>query len=101
MIAKVFRNQSEQDLTSFIETSSIANDDHRSTISIKSLEDVNFFDSFYEDLNDFVIVNVDRHVFYRNVYVFFDRLKDLVKSVFEKQKIRKLIFDYLRENSLI
>lgn len=70
-------------------------------ISIKSSKDVDFFDLFYEDFNNFFIVNANCHVFYRDIYVFSNHLKDLVKGVFDKQKIKKFIFDCLRKDNLI
>ena len=50
-----------------------------SALIICFAKNVKFFDFDYEDINNSVIVNVDRHVFYKNVYIFDDRLKNLTK----------------------
>ena len=53
------------------------NDDDRSSIRVK---DVNYFDSnYFEDFNVF-IANVEKHVYYRNVFVFINKLKDMIKQ---------------------
>lgn len=47
------------------------------------VENVNFFDSKYQKKNFFTYINVDnakKHVFYKNVYVFIERLKNLIKQ---------------------
>ena len=74
-------------------------DDERSIL--KSSENIDFFDSRREnDKNKDVIVNVDRHIYYKNVFVFTDKLKDLKKSFFD-HKIRELIVECLRDDALI
>ena len=42
-------------------------------------EEVNYFDPKYkkETVKNALVVNAEKHVFYRDVYVFVDRLKDL------------------------
>ena len=47
-----------------------------------------------------MIVNVDRHVFYRNVYNFIDKLKELKQNFFEF-KIKKFVSSCLRDEILI
>jgi len=63
---------------------------------VKSPEDIGFFDPAYEDANNGFIVNAGRHVCYRDIYVFVDRLKDLVKGSTGEQKIKDLIPGCLR-----
>ena len=64
------------------------------------LDEVDFFDSEYEDANNAFIVNAGRHVFYRNVYAFIDRLKDVV-FLRGEDKLRIMIFQCLRGFALI
>ena len=74
-------------------------DDEKSVL--KNLENIDFFDSRREnDKNRDVIVNVDRHIYYKNVFVFIDRLKDLKKKFFD-HKVRELIVECLRDDALI
>lgn len=64
--------------------------------------DIDFFDSKYENsthIND-SIVNVERHVFYRDVYVFIDKLKEMT-SLREENKLRIVISQCLRDTALI
>ena len=65
-------------------------------------KDIEFFDSKYEKSAhiDDSIVNVDRHVFYRDVYIFIDRLKNMT-SLREKNKLRIVISQCLRDTVLI
>ena len=52
------------------------NNDDKSSIRVK---DVNYFDSkYFENFNVF-IVNVEKHVYYRDVFVFINKLKDVIK----------------------
>ena len=65
-------------------------------------KDIGFFDSKYEKSAhiDDSIVNADRYVFYRDVYVFIDRLKNMT-SLREKNKLRIVISQCLRGTALI
>ena len=63
---------------------------------LKNSEDIGFFDPRREDdKNRDVIVNVDRHIYYKNVFVFIDRLKDLEKSSSD-HRVRELVAECLR-----
>ena len=68
------------------------------------VENIDYFDSKYQenklssnqyDVNS-LTVSVDRHVFYRDVYVFVNRLKNMMISKSEN-KIKKVISTCLRE----
>ena len=73
-------------------------DDDRSVL--KSSENIDFFDSRREnDKNRNVIVNVDRHIYYKDVFVFIDRLKNLKKSSSD-HKVRELVAECLRDDAL-
>ena len=69
--------------------------------TIKSAENVNYFDSDYEDSfdTDQFIVNSKRHNFYRDVFIFIDHLKNL-KKTFSDLKVKKLIFTCLKKDAL-
>lgn len=61
-------------------------------------EDVDFFDFSYKD-NSFII-NVDKHVFYRDIYTFINRLKDMtIHRTFDK--IKNFISQCFRKSALI
>ena len=100
MIAKVFRNQDQASTsssdTSLVETS---NQQDRDSQNWKS-DEIEFFDLEYENSNNSFIVNVDRHVFYKDVYAFIDRLKNLA-LLREKNKLRVIISQCLRDFALI
>ena len=70
--------------------------------AIKSAENVNYFDSDYENSFDTnqLIVSSERHNFYRDVFIFTDHLKNL-KKIFSNSKIKKLIAIYLKRDALI
>lgn len=65
-------------------------------------DDVGFFDPSYEDPTNTnsPVVSVGRHVFYRDVYAFEDRLKDLVHLKGE-DKVREVLPTCFRGSALI
>ena len=88
--------------------SSIDNDDNNQNqlifapIDILRSKYIDYFDSFFEedkDLESFV-VNTNRHVFYRNVFVFINRLRDLTTKHISAV-VTALIQGYLRDEALI
>ena len=54
------------------------------------VEDLGFFDPSYESEANEPIVNVGRHVYYRNIFVWVDHLKELAKDHGD-QKVRSLL----------
>ena len=69
---------------------------HRPALIIRSVENVEFFNFNYVDINNFVIVNAGRHIFYKDVYVFENKLKNLTKNFIEEQRMKKLVSECLR-----
>ena len=59
-------------------------------------EEVGFFDSEYEDTGP--VVNAGKHIFYKNVYVFVDRLKDLATN---KNDVKNVLTACLRGSALM
>ena len=71
--------------------------DHR---QIKNwfVEKIEFFDSIAERIDS--IINIEKHIFYRDVYAFTDRLKDM--TIFKDDiKLRTVISQCLRESTFI
>ena len=68
---------------------------------IKSIENVDCFNSNYENFNDIdqFIVNVKRYNYYCNVYIFTDHFRDLKKIDFDA-KVKKLIFICFKNETL-
>ena len=63
-------------------------------------DDIGFFDFVYEDFTNSSMINVERHVFYRDIYVFIDKFKDFVN--FKKEnKVREILFICFRDNVFI
>ena len=62
---------------------------------IKFHENIDYFDSKLKNVENRSLINVDRHLFYRNVFAFEICLKNLIK-IFFVDKIRKLILITLR-----
>ena len=83
---------------SLIET--VVNVDDEKSI-LKTFENIDYFDSRREnEKNTKIIVNVDRHVYYKDVFVFIDRLKNFEKKSFD-HRVRELIVECLREDVII
>ena len=60
------------------------------------LEEVEFFDSEYKDTR--LVVNADKHIFYKNIYVFVNRLKDLITN---KNDVKNVLTACLRKSALM
>ena len=102
IVTEILRSQSTLPPSSSDENdeNSGDNDDfdiHRFASVIRSAKNVEFFDSDYKNVNNLIIVNADRHIFYKDVYVFENRLKDLAKNFTKKQRMRKLVSKCLRD----
>ena len=63
-------------------------------------EDLGYFDPDYESENNESIVSVGRHIYYRDMFVWIDHLKDLVKNHSEEE-VRPMITQALRGGALI
>ena len=90
--------------TSFISNTFANVSSAESVVSIlQFFQDVEYFDFKYENSNnvtniDVFIVNNDKHIFYRDVYVFIDKLKNLIKNSIDEQRVRELLFDCFKKN---
>lgn len=71
------------------------------SLAIKFVENIEYFDLIYKNSNNTSIVNIDRYIFYRDIVVFVNRLKNIAKEFVEKYRVKKFVLDYLRDNSLI
>ena len=68
-----------------------------------NFEKIDYFDSKYDDSdnhNSSLLVNFEKNFYYRDVYVFVDRLKNLA-SLREFEKLRIVISQCLRDSTLI
>ena len=73
-------------------------------LALLKVENIGYFDSKYQknkpSLNQYDVstltISVERHVFYRDVYAFVDRLKNMIISKNEN-KMKKVISTCLRE----
>jgi hypothetical protein len=54
-----------------------------------TIDEIDFFDSDVDE--DDSVINVDRHVFYKNIYAFVDRLKDTI-IIRDDDKFRTILF---------
>ena len=73
--------------------------------TIRFSKDINYFDLKYVDVNDSFntssIVIIDRYIWYRDVYVFIDKLKNLVKKFIDESRIKELLSNCLKKETLI
>ena len=71
---------------------------------IFKFEKIDYFDSdrgFDKNEKNYAIIeHVDRHVYYKNVFVFVDKLKKLKRNSFD-HKIREFVVDCLRDDAFI
>ena len=78
----------------------IAFDNEQRFVVIRTINDIEYFDSTYENEKNNSIVNVDRYIYYRDVFIFVDRLKNLKKN-FVDARVRELVVFCLRNETLI
>jgi hypothetical protein len=97
VIAAVRTIQMQQLTSSFTsETQSIAQT--ADFIEKWTIDEIDFFDSNVE--SDDSVVNAKRHVFYKNVYVFVNRLKNMI-NIWENDKLRIVLSQCFRDATLI
>ena len=107
-IANIQAQSNSQNFVESFNSKNVVNtivvDENRFVI-VKFFENINYFDFIYMNNNDststILIINVDRYVFYRDVYVFIDRLKNLVNDFIEKQRVKNFLFDCFRDDVFI
>ena len=97
-ILKAYFRNKKIDVASNANSNANLIDESRSFIKEWTCENIEFFDFNYE--KNELIVSVDKHVLYRNVYAFIDRLKDMTMHR-KSNKIRNVISQFLRESALI
>ena len=106
---KVLRNQLNLLFSLFNKNNENFNDNNNKNIDfnnycfaliISFAENVEFFNFNYENINNFILINVDKHIFYLNVYVFVNKLKKLIKNFIDEQCMRKLILKCFRDKIL-
>jgi hypothetical protein len=101
IIATAVRTIQMQQLTSsFTSATQSTSSYNQSAEYIKkwTVNEIKFFDSNIDD--DDSIVNINRHVFYKNIHVFIDRLKDMI-AIREDDKLRIVLSQCFRDAALI
>ena len=80
-----------------------ADDNDNQFKQFKFVKNIDYFDLDYKDAENAFIVIVDKHVFYKNVYVFVDRLKNLIKLLMidAVKHVHELIFFCFRKKVFI
>lgn len=69
---------------------------------IKLSEDLRYFNLSYKDSNstNTTIINAGRHFYYRNILIFINCIKDLVKEL-NDNRVKDYILGYLYSEALI
>ena len=94
----------ETDDDDYVEKTETNENINRSVIQF--FQNVEYFDLKYKNLNDVtnidvLIVNNDRQIFYRDVYMFIDKLKNLIKNSIDEQRVRELLSDCLKKKTFV
>ena len=72
----------------------IAFENEQCFVVIRIIDDIEYFDSIYENDKNNSIVNVDRHIYYRDVFTFVDKLKNLKKILLTRVCVSSSFFAY-------
>ena len=59
-------------------------------------ENIGYFDPELDEKSTNLVINIGKYVFYKNVYAFVNRFKNLA-VIYEKKAIKKILFTYLKE----
>ena len=66
---------------------------------------IEYFYSNYVNINNFFneisIITTKRHIYYQNVYVFIDRLKNFVDDNIDEQRVKDFFSNYLKKDVII
>ena len=108
IVQAAMRNMSERSSelsksSDSFDTNEVNNNDNDESLStIKFAENIDYFDLEYLNSanNNFFIVIAKRHIFYRDVFIFIDRLKYLVKDSVDETRLRELLSDIFRDVNL-
>ena len=61
-------------------------------------DDIEFFDSTIKGEESLIIV--ERYIFYKDIYTFTNRLKN-IEAIKEENKVREILLTYFRNEALI
>ena len=69
----------------------------------KSVKNIDYFDSNSENVNNVFIITADKYIICKNVYIFVDRLKNLIKLFMIDiiKRVRKLVSFYFQKEAFI
>ena len=83
-----------------IEIAQAINDNDDMQLIVKSSKNIDYFDSDLKKIFDknFEMMIVDRHIYYRDVFFFIDKLKNLKKSFFDS-KIKKYVVECFKKTT--
>jgi hypothetical protein len=87
-----------QQLTSSLTTEAQSINQETEYFKKWTTDKIEFFDSNVDE--DDSIINVDRHVFYKDIYVFVDKFKNMI-TIRENDKLRTILSQCFRDASLI
>ena len=59
-------------------------------------KNIGYFDFELDEKGTNLIINISKYVFYKNVYAFVNRFKNLA-ATYEKKAIKKVFFTYLKK----
>jgi hypothetical protein len=90
----------QQSTSSFISETHFMTQESTFTEFIKkwTIDDIEFFDSQLEE-NE-LVMNVERNVFYKDIYVFVNRLKNMM-NLGEENKLRAILSQCFRESIIM
>ena len=99
IVAQIF-NVVQNSTINSIEITQTINDNDSMQFIIKSLKNIDYFDSKLKNSFDknFEMMIADRHTYYRDVFFFIDRLKNLKKSFFDS-RIKKYVVECFKKTT--
>ena len=99
IVAQIF-NVVQNSTINSIEITQTINDNDDMQFTVKSSKNIDYFDSNLKNLFDknFEMMIVDRYIYYRDVFFFIDKLKNLKKNFFDS-RIKKYVVECFKKTT--
>ena len=77
---KLFEFSNSLKFVNINDVDEIAINNEQRFVVVRTIDDIEYFDFIYENEKNNSIVNVSRYIYYRDIFIFVDKLKNLKKS---------------------
>ena len=91
-VQKSFEFSSSSKFVNIDDVDEIAINNEQRFVVVRIIDNIEYFDFIYENKKNSLIVNVSRHIYYQNIFIFVDELKNLKKISLTREYASSLLF---------